>query len=228
MPAKAQQTVAHRHNVFILPVSRPLRLELSLLLLPALAIVLLFALLPSHNTSQPSPDKVKLRVTSHAPPADPELAREKKLVEEQVRFALSKLATPSQIKAALAAHPDKQSVEHAKPVTVAVAKVAKADPQPALAVTRTKSKPARETRSAYAPRDIRPSIIRAAVQTQVRQLRVSKVPAEQQSGWLKTAANAWKWPAQAASATLEPVRNTVVRSVEQAGDALVSIKRKIL
>jgi hypothetical protein len=217
-------------NVFFSHRTDSLRLELALLAMPVLAIAVALALLPQSDTSANRP-KVTLRVTSVAPPPNPELEREAQLRREQIRFALSKVASAPETEAGseTIAAASAGSTEGAVPIEASVSQTVSQAP---LA----------------APRDIRPqklkrSVARAASKRKAQRIRLARAQAQRKairpraqairSTARQATAGEWlaaslKWPAAAASATMAPVQRTLSRTVSEASEAFDSLKKKIL
>ena len=222
----ARQTGLHseaaKHNVFMTIPSKPLRLELALLAAPLLAICVLLTLLP-HGAQPDNHGKVTLRVTSVTAPYDAELAREAVMRREQIQFALSKVAKgpeysePADDKAPAPVAGPKQFLALAQFEKSQPAHEDATLPAPKADVKRVATK---RRLAGNSPRDIRPVKLRRTAGKVARKSAVAK-----KTNWLTASL---RWPVEAASATIKPVTQTLTLSVSRAGDALQSLKQKIL
>ncbi len=204
---------AAKRNVFSPANGNSLRLELALLALPLLALGALFLLLPAREHL--FVPKVTLRVTSAKPSPEPQLARDQQLAREHVAFALSKIARPLPVvvaalppEAPAATRTQAGSQNHVAPVRVAHA----------AAIRRHRSKSIQAERKARirsAERKAHPAVA----------ANVMRRPAQPEDGsWLKRL----KTPVSTAMSALAPVTDSVARTVERAGGALETIRRKVL
>lgn len=204
-----------KSNVFMFSSTSPLRVELTLLAMPVLAIALILALLPAHSTKTDDTGKVRLRVTSAIEPPDPELAREAVMRQEQIRFALSKVAKVSEI--AIVAKPTDVSL--AKDASLALVDEEKPASKPIYS----------RIRIAKAPRDIRPGKLRRTVKAKSLRKKKHSIALRRkkavQDNWITASL---KWPLATASKTIAPVKNTLVRTVSSAEDVLKNLRQKIL
>ena len=197
---------------------------------PVIAIIAAFSLFHTQPARLDDQGKVKLRVMSAVAPPTPELAREAVQRSELIQFALSKVAkVPAAAPSAGEETADDRIILAANNTPAGEHKSAVAPIAPEV------SKPALLHRQiARKPVDIRPGKLRTAVQR--RKLQVPKPvlaarPAAAGS-WLTASL---QWPVSLASKTIAPVkqsfapvRKTWVRTVGQAGDALETLKKKIL
>lgn len=209
---------ATKTNVFWPAPGSSLKVELALLALPALAIGALLYLIPAPAAS-PEP-KVTLRVTSATPSPEPELLRERQLAREHIAFALSKIARPA-IVAAPRSEPATSLAAQSpvKPREPAPAASAVQRPMHVAAARRHRNQAVRPTRKIQTSGASQPRVY------DVVRPGARRAPLRQDNAtWL----DRLTWPVTTAVSTLAPVTDSVARTVQKAGNALETIKRKVL
>lgn len=199
-------------NAFIPRSCRSLKLELALLAFPLAAIAVLFALSPLRSTPAGPPEKLTLRVMAALPEPDPDRMRELQLAREHIRFALSKVARPLQPADDLSAG-SATAVQSA--VRGAPARVARL--RPATSAQRGET-----------------------AHTKLADIKLARTGRQSSAGRKDKTEDGWikrnlAWPVSTvasatarAAATLALVKDTVATAVDRAGDALESLKRKVL